>query len=179
RRSLAVRAADVRAGGRRGRPRPRGVRSGLLPARARPLSRDNGDEAVARHAQEPQAAQAERTVSRCEYQALLQARHRAPGSAIRSEAGQLTVMGDGLEPVTGAGVHLGSAGAPVPRDERVGEVYLSAEEIATRVAELGADVEADYKGREPLLVASLKASFVFLGDLTTRVPILHPGGLRA
>jgi hypoxanthine phosphoribosyltransferase len=52
-------------------------------------------------------------------------------------------------------------------------VYLSAEEIATRVAELGAERAADYEGREPLLVASLKASFVFLADLTRAIPILH------
>ena len=52
-------------------------------------------------------------------------------------------------------------------------MYLSAEEIATRVAELGAEIAADYEGREPLLVASLKASFVFLADLTRAIPILH------
>jgi hypoxanthine phosphoribosyltransferase len=52
-------------------------------------------------------------------------------------------------------------------------VYLSAEEIATRVTELGAEIAADYEGREPLLVASLKASFVFLADLTRAIPILH------
>jgi hypoxanthine phosphoribosyltransferase len=52
-------------------------------------------------------------------------------------------------------------------------VYLSAEEIATRVGELGAEIAADYAGREPLLVASLKASVVFLADLTRALPILH------
>ena len=55
----------------------------------------------------------------------------------------------------------------------VGEIYLSAEQIATRVAELGEEITADYEGREPLLVASLKASFVFLADLTRAIPILH------
>ena len=58
-------------------------------------------------------------------------------------------------------------------DDRVGEIYLSAEEIAARVAELGAEISADYAGREPLLVASLKASIVFLADLTRAVPIVH------
>ena len=61
----------------------------------------------------------------------------------------------------------------VPPDERIGEMYLSAEQIAIRVAELGAEIAADYEGREPLLVASLKASFVFLADLTRAIPILH------
>jgi hypoxanthine phosphoribosyltransferase len=61
----------------------------------------------------------------------------------------------------------------VPPDERIGEVYLSAQQIAIRVAELGAEIAADYEGRQPLLVASLKASFVFLADLTRAIPILH------
>ncbi len=52
-------------------------------------------------------------------------------------------------------------------------MYLSATEIAARVSELGADIAADYAGREPLLVASLKASFVFLADLTRALPIVH------
>ena len=52
-------------------------------------------------------------------------------------------------------------------------MYLSADDIAARVAELGAEIAADYAGREPLLVAALKASFVFLADLTRAVPIVH------
>src|SRR5919198_6165856 len=60
-----------------------------------------------------------------------------------------------------------------PIDDRVGEVYLSADEIAARVAELGAEIAEDYAGREPLLVGSLKASIVFLADLTRALPILH------
>ena len=39
--------------------------------------------------------------------------------------------------------------------------------------ELGAEIAADYVGREPVLVASLKASFVFLADLSRAVPIVH------
>jgi hypoxanthine phosphoribosyltransferase len=58
-------------------------------------------------------------------------------------------------------------------DPRVGEVYLSAGEIAGRVAELGAALAGDYAGREPLLVAPLKASIVFLADLSRAMPILH------
>ena len=55
----------------------------------------------------------------------------------------------------------------------VGEVYLSAEQIATRVAELGEEITADHAGNEPLLVGALKASFVFLADLTRALPFLH------
>jgi len=52
-------------------------------------------------------------------------------------------------------------------------VYLSAAEIAARVRELGAALAADYAGREPLLVAPLKSSAVFLADLSRALPIHH------
>lgn len=55
----------------------------------------------------------------------------------------------------------------------VGEVYLSAAEIAGRVAELGSQIARDYEGLEPLLVAPLKSSAVFLADLSRAVPIHH------
>jgi hypoxanthine phosphoribosyltransferase len=60
-----------------------------------------------------------------------------------------------------------------PRDPRVGEVYLSAGELASRIGELGAEISRDYDGREPLLVGSLKASLIFLTDLSRAIPILH------
>jgi hypoxanthine phosphoribosyltransferase len=41
------------------------------------------------------------------------------------------------------------------------------------VAELGAEISADYEGREPLLVAALKASLVFAADLSRAITILH------
>jgi len=41
------------------------------------------------------------------------------------------------------------------------------------VAELAAEIADDYAGREPLFVASLKASFVFLADLCRELPIVH------
>jgi hypoxanthine phosphoribosyltransferase len=66
---------------------------------------------------------------------------------------------------------------PVPdariHEDRVGEIYLSAGEIASRVRELGAEIAADYADCEPLLVGSLKASVIFLADLTRAIPILH------
>jgi len=41
------------------------------------------------------------------------------------------------------------------------------------VRELGAEIARDYAGLEPILVGSLKASLVFLADLSRAVPILH------
>jgi hypoxanthine phosphoribosyltransferase len=45
--------------------------------------------------------------------------------------------------------------------------------LRARVAELGGQISADYAGRELLLVALLKASFVFLADLSRAIPISH------
>ena len=39
--------------------------------------------------------------------------------------------------------------------------------------ELGHEIAADYADREPLLVAPLKSSVVFLSDLSRALPILH------
>ncbi len=41
------------------------------------------------------------------------------------------------------------------------------------MGELGEEITRDYAGREPILVGSLKASFVFLTDLSRAIPMLH------
>jgi hypoxanthine phosphoribosyltransferase len=43
--------------------------------------------------------------------------------------------------------------------------HISQEKIAARVRELGAQISADYRGRELVLVGVLKGSFIFLADL--------------
>jgi hypoxanthine phosphoribosyltransferase len=58
-------------------------------------------------------------------------------------------------------------------DPRIGEVYLSREELRARVEELGAQIAADYAGREPVLITILKGAFVFLADLSRAVTIPH------
>jgi hypoxanthine phosphoribosyltransferase len=55
----------------------------------------------------------------------------------------------------------------------IGEVYLTRAEIRRRVDELGAELATAYAGREPLLVAPLKSSTVFLADLSRSLPIPH------
>jgi len=52
-------------------------------------------------------------------------------------------------------------------------VYLSREELQTRVRELGREITRDYDGLEPLLVAPLKASLVFMADLSRALAIPH------
>jgi hypoxanthine phosphoribosyltransferase len=55
----------------------------------------------------------------------------------------------------------------------VGAVYLTRDEIAARVAELGAEIGREYAGLDPVLVAPLKSSVVFLADLTRALRIPH------
>ena len=55
----------------------------------------------------------------------------------------------------------------------IGEIYLSRAEIAHRVDELGQELALAYAGRNPLLVAPLKSSVVFLVDLSRALPIPH------
>jgi len=55
----------------------------------------------------------------------------------------------------------------------VGDVVISEERLATRIAALGAQITADYEGRAPLLVGVLKGAFVFMSDLARaiRLPV--------
>jgi hypoxanthine phosphoribosyltransferase len=55
----------------------------------------------------------------------------------------------------------------------IGEVYLDRGEIAARVAELGSELSATYEGVDPILVAPLKSSAVFLADLSRALAVDH------
>jgi hypoxanthine phosphoribosyltransferase len=48
---------------------------------------------------------------------------------------------------------------------------ISAEEIAARVREMGADITRDYTGRQLVLVCVLKGSFVFAADLARAIDL--------
>ena len=56
-------------------------------------------------------------------------------------------------------------------DDDVEEVLLTHEQIQARVAELGAQLAADYAEREPVLVSVLKGSIIFLADLVRAMPV--------
>ncbi|MDQ3648666.1 MAG: hypoxanthine phosphoribosyltransferase [Acidobacteriota bacterium] len=51
------------------------------------------------------------------------------------------------------------------------ETLFTAEQIQTRVAELGAEIARDYAGRNPLLLCVLKGAFVFTSDLVRAIDI--------
>jgi hypoxanthine phosphoribosyltransferase len=55
--------------------------------------------------------------------------------------------------------------------EDIGEVLLTEEQIATRVAELGARIGADYAGRKLTLVSVLKGSLPFMADLMRAIEL--------
>lgn len=63
---------------------------------------------------------------------------------------------------------------PMPNTKtlsEITEVLLSPEQIRERVRELGAQINRDYQGRTPVLVAVLKGSMLFLADLMRELEI--------
>ena len=62
-------------------------------------------------------------------------------------------------------------GTTFPPGDDVDEIVLTESQIAERVASLGAEIAADYAGREPLLVGILKGSLVFVADLIRAIDL--------
>src|SRR3954470_4588142 len=56
-------------------------------------------------------------------------------------------------------------------ERAVGEVLIDEETLASRVAELGAEVSADYEGRDLLLIGVLKGAVFFMADLMRRLAV--------
>jgi hypoxanthine phosphoribosyltransferase len=57
------------------------------------------------------------------------------------------------------------------RDTRLGAVIVGEGDLQTRIAELGAQITADYAGRPPLLVGVLKGAFMFMSDLARSIDL--------
>lgn len=53
----------------------------------------------------------------------------------------------------------------------VGRAIITTEQLRARVAEIGAEITADYQGRPPLLVGVLKGAFVFMSDLARAIDL--------
>jgi hypoxanthine phosphoribosyltransferase len=58
-----------------------------------------------------------------------------------------------------------ASGAPL------GDVLVSAERLQERIAELGAQITADYRDDPPLLICVLKGAFLFLADLSRAIDL--------
>ena len=63
------------------------------------------------------------------------------------------------------------AGVPSWAAADVGPVLVDAERLAARVAELGAEITADYADEPPLLVAVLKGAMLFMSDLCRAIAL--------
>jgi hypoxanthine phosphoribosyltransferase len=59
--------------------------------------------------------------------------------------------------------------APTPKIKLSSEPLFSAAEIAARIEDLAAQIDKDYHGREILMIAVLKGSFLFVADLIRAV----------
>jgi hypoxanthine phosphoribosyltransferase len=56
-------------------------------------------------------------------------------------------------------------------ESAVGEVLIDADTLNARIAELGAEVSADYEGRDLLLIGVLKGAVFFMADLMRHLTI--------
>jgi hypoxanthine phosphoribosyltransferase len=56
-------------------------------------------------------------------------------------------------------------------ERAVGEVLIDRDSLAARVAELGAEVSADYEGRDLLLIGVLKGAVFFMADLMRHLTV--------
>ncbi|HEY5385949.1 MAG TPA: hypoxanthine phosphoribosyltransferase [Acidimicrobiales bacterium] len=96
----------------------------------------------------------------------------AGGQRVRRTGGRLRVE-PGQRPGNVTPVTHDESGAGVPSwaEADVGPVLVDAERLAARVAELGADITADYAGDPPLLVAVLKGAMLFMSDLCRAIAL--------
>ena len=54
-------------------------------------------------------------------------------------------------------------------DKDVERILFSEEELKQRVAEIAAQIDRDYAGKEPVLIGILRGSFVFMADLVRQI----------
>jgi hypoxanthine phosphoribosyltransferase len=58
-----------------------------------------------------------------------------------------------------------------PRDPGIGRMLVERDELDNRVRELGAELSADYAGRDLFLIGVLKGAVVFLADLMRQLDV--------
>jgi hypoxanthine phosphoribosyltransferase len=56
-------------------------------------------------------------------------------------------------------------------EEDIAQVLLSEEQLAERIAEMGAQISRDYAGKDLMLICILKGANVFLADLVRQISI--------
>ena len=80
------------------------------------------------------------------------------------------VGGRSGQPADGASAPPGAAPG-WDADPLLGPVVVGEEELAGRIAELGAQITRDYRGRPPLLVGVLKGAFLLMADLCRAIDL--------
>jgi hypoxanthine phosphoribosyltransferase len=97
------------------------------------------------------------------------------GRQVRRSKGRLRVVpstSGNLTPVTpGTGEAQNRDDVPSWAQPDVGPVLVDEDELAARVAELGAQITVDYADEPPLLVAVLKGAMLFLSDLCRAIEL--------
>lgn len=56
-------------------------------------------------------------------------------------------------------------------EKDIDHVLFTEEELKHRVAELAAQIDRDYEGKEPLLIGVLRGSFIFIADLMRAITL--------
>jgi hypoxanthine phosphoribosyltransferase len=57
------------------------------------------------------------------------------------------------------------------KDPAIGETLVSSEDLQRRIRELGAEISADYEGRDLVMVGVLKGAVLFLADLMRHLTV--------
>ncbi len=117
----------------------------------------------------PSLAEVDRTLAVAEGVAL--GTELAGGLRVRRTGGRLRVEQRGgsgsVTPVT----KEAGTGIPTWAESDVGPVLVDESRLAARVAELGAQITADYADEPPLLVAVLKGAMLFMSDLCRAIAL--------
>lgn len=58
-------------------------------------------------------------------------------------------------------------------DERKWEILFSEQDLKTRIEELGEEIKKEYEGKNLLVIALLKGSFIFCADLVRAIDFPH------
>jgi hypoxanthine phosphoribosyltransferase len=93
------------------------------------------------------------------------------GVRVRRTTGRLRVERAASGSVTPVTPDAANAGVPAWAGPDVGPVVVDADRVARRVAELGAQITADYADEPPLLIAVLKGAMLFMSDLCRAIEL--------
>ncbi len=117
----------------------------------------------------PSLAEVERVLAVADGSAV--ATEISAGRRVGRSGGRLSVTGGRSDNVTPVTLDEAGTGVPTWAEPEVGPVLVDAERLATRVAELGAEITADYADDPPLLVAVLKGAMLFMSDLCRSIAL--------